>query len=142
MQKPKKTSKKTKVDKIAESLGESVEGGSHDLSPTQDEPKEKHVISKDFDALADSIRQGLEHFRTQVNELSMKQLKRALIAVIEHPLEQTVEVPETGPEAEIINLGRMINYSKFRLSLEMLNEKLRQEKEQNEGEKNEQQEAV
>ena len=80
------------------------------------EPEKTIEISQDFKNASKSVQVGLIQYRQLINEsLSMKQLKRVAIAVCEHPFESTVNISDSGPEFEAVNLGKMIKYEMIRM---------------------------
>ena len=80
------------------------------------EPEKTIEISQDFKNASKSVQVGLIQYRQLVNEtLSMKQLKRVAISVAEHPFESTVNIPESGPEFDAVNLGKMIKFEMIRM---------------------------
>jgi hypothetical protein len=87
---------------------------SQQLSPTTTSNPEES-----FKGIANGIAEALPAFRDLVDKLSSASLKRCLKVIVEHPVEQSVEL-KNQDEREVANLGFKLKQDMVALAIESI----------------------
>ncbi len=119
-----------KLPKVKKLKVPKKKSGAKTESAAESPPKEV-IISPEFDTLAEGVKGDLNFIRHNVGDLSLKEAKRTIVALLEHPVEDSVEIPTTGICAQIIQVGRALQYSKLLMNIEMMKINSQSKKEEN-----------